>query len=125
MNVEKQVAHWLASAAEDWDVAEMLLKNGKLLHGLFFIHLTVEKAFKAAYCKKSGQVPPKIHNLLRLAELADITLTDEQRDICSVINKFNDQGRYPETGPGRIEKARALKYLLDAEGIYRWLIKQL
>lgn len=125
MNIEKQVAHWLESAQEDWVAANRLLDSGSVRHGLFFVHLAVEKAFKALYCKKEKKVPPKIHNLLRLAELLEIQLTNEQRDICSIINRFNDQGRYPETSSRRIGTDRALKYAKDAEGIYQWLIKQL
>ncbi len=125
MNIDKQAAYWLESAREDWEAARQLLQGGKGRHGLFFVHLTLEKTFKALYCKQMGKVPPKIHNLVRLAELAGILLTDEQHDICAVINRFNDQGRYPETASRRIGIEKALKYAEDAEGICQWLIKKL
>jgi len=99
MNVDKQVAYWLESAKEDWEVANQLLQTGKVRHGIFFLHLTIEKTLKGLYCKQTSQVPPKTHNLLRLAELASLALTDEQRDVLAVINKFNSQGRHPDVLP--------------------------
>lgn len=35
LDIEKQINHWCAGAAEDWDVARSLVSQGKLRHGLF------------------------------------------------------------------------------------------
>jgi hypothetical protein len=47
MNVAKQIDYWCTSSNEDWDVAVGLLERGKIRHGLFFLHLSLEKILKA------------------------------------------------------------------------------
>ena len=63
MNIDKQVAYWLDGAKEDWEVSSKLLDMDNIRHGLFFLHLTIEKTLKAVYTKRLAQVPPKLHNL--------------------------------------------------------------
>ena len=75
MIIEKQVAYWLNSAKEDYEAAIQLLDGGKYRHGLFFLHLTVEKVLKAIYSKRLAQVPPKIHNLETLLKWVDVSYT--------------------------------------------------
>ena len=125
MNVEKQVAYWLDSAKEDWDVAQKLIDTDSIRHGLFFVHLTVEKTLKALVCKRTKAVPPRIHNLASLSNMAGLVLDERQENILSSINKMNLLGRYPDFSPIRTDKKSAVKYLQDAEEIYQWLTKQL
>jgi HEPN domain-containing protein len=96
VNIDKQIAHWKNGALEDWDVAQSLVQQGKIRHGLFFAHLALEKQIKALVCKKTGQLAPPIHNLVRLAEKAALTVSDEQLDLLAEVNEFNIEGRYPE-----------------------------
>ena len=39
MSQEEAVKYWIASALEDWDVAQSLLKSAKYNHALFFLQL--------------------------------------------------------------------------------------
>lgn len=39
---------------------------------------------------------PRIHNLVRLAEIAGLKLSEEQIDLLADVNEFNIEGRYPE-----------------------------
>lgn len=125
MNVDKQVAHWLNSARDDLEAASQLIDGGKYQHGLFFVHLAVEKALKAIYTKRLAQVPPKIHALDRLVELCGLLISDEQMRIMARINAFNLEGRYPEQTPIQLDRQDALGLKLKAEEVYQWLIKQL
>ncbi len=70
MDVEKQIEHWRQGSAEDWEVAIKLVEDGKSRHDLFFAHLALEKILKALVCRQTRDVPPRIHNLSRLSELA-------------------------------------------------------
>jgi HEPN domain-containing protein len=79
-NIPKQTEYWCSSAEEDFDVGKNLINAGKIRHGLFFLHLALEKMLKACLCKNQGKTPPKIHNLPRLAELAKIKLDQSQKD---------------------------------------------
>lgn len=96
IDIGKQVAHWRNSAIEDWSVAQDLVSRGKVRHGLFFAHLTLEKTIKAHVCKATGELASKIHNLVRLSQIADLALSEDQIDLLAEVNEFNIEGRYPE-----------------------------
>ena len=68
INTNKQIEYWIEGAKNDLEAAELLIKNGKILHGLFFCHLSIEKAIKAFVVKETKEVPPGSHNLIYLSE---------------------------------------------------------
>ena len=106
LDINKQIAHWRKGAIEDWDVAQNLVHQDKIRHGLFFAHLSLEKTIKAHVCKHSGSLAPPIHNLVRLAERAELQLEEEQTDLLAEVNEFNIEGHYPEMllpPPSRVE----------------------
>lgn len=125
INVEKQVTYWRDGAVEDWDVGQGLIHEGKIRHGLFFTHLSLEKLLKAHVCHHTQELAPRIHNLVRLAELAALTLNDEQMDVLADMNAFNLEGRYPDSFAPPPTLAEAKIYLERAEELYQWLINQL
>ncbi len=43
LDIQKQIDYWHESAIEDWQVAQDLLNQRKVRHGLFFAHLSLEK----------------------------------------------------------------------------------
>lgn len=106
INIDKQIAYWRMSAEEDWIVAQDLVAHNRIRHGLFFAHLAIEKTIKAHVCRTTAGLAPPIHNLVRLAEKAGITLSDTHRDTLAEVNEFNIEGRYPEMllpQPSRVE----------------------
>lgn len=78
LDVQKQVDHWQTGAKEDWEVAVDLINLGHTRHGLFFAHLALEKMLKALVCCATRDIAPRLHTLLRLAERADLVLSEEQ-----------------------------------------------
>lgn len=96
LDIIKQITHWRNSAVEDWSVAQDLVTRGKIRHGLFFAHLALEKTIKAHVCKATGELAAKIHNLVRLSQIAGISLSEEQIDLLAEVSEFNIEGRYPE-----------------------------
>lgn len=68
MNFEKQINYWIINAESDIDTAELLLNSNKILHGLFFCHLVLEKILKAYFVKINNNFAPKTHNLFYLIE---------------------------------------------------------
>ncbi len=40
--------------------------------------------------------PPRVHDLLRLADISDIKTTEEQKDTLDLITTFNPSARYPD-----------------------------
>ena len=64
---------------------------------LFGGYLVLEKILKAILVDRNdNNMPPKIHNLVRLAELSEIELDDKQKFFLDKINDFNIQTRYPD-----------------------------
>ncbi|MDP2862416.1 MAG: hypothetical protein Q8N95_06455 [Desulfobacterales bacterium] len=43
-----------------------------------------------------NDVAPRLHNLVRLAELSGIIFEQKQIDLLAEMNPFNIEGRYPE-----------------------------
>lgn len=96
IDINKQINHWRAGAAEDWVVACSLVEQGSIRHGLFFAHLTLEKTLKAHVCQANHNLAPPIHNLLRLMDKTSLSLNLKQRNLLAEVNSFNIEGRYPE-----------------------------
>jgi HEPN domain-containing protein len=93
---QKTIDYWLEEAEEALKVADHLFEKKDYSYSLFFGHLAVEKMIKAIYIKKKGEHAPQIHNLLRLAESAQIELTQEQKNSLIRITAFNLESRYPD-----------------------------
>ena len=125
INIPKQIEYWAGSSEEDFEVGSNLINTGKTRHGLFFIHLAVEKMLKACVCKKQNQTPPKIHNLINLYQLAGLEANSERQDALGTINRFCLEGRYPEQWPVIPDKKEAQRYLKTAEQLIEWLKNQL
>ena len=99
IDIERQVAHWRSGAEEDWAVATHLVERGSVRHGLFFAHLALEKLLKAHVCRRTGDVAPRLHNLVRLAEIAGLALDGARTDTLAEMNAFSLAGRYPDASP--------------------------
>lgn len=96
MKVEEHIQFWLENAESDLDTAEKLFNVEKYEWCLFLGHLALEKLLKAHYVKDNGnRLPPRIHNLLKLAENTVIYLTDKQRTFLDEVTDFNLEVRYP------------------------------
>ena len=97
MKIEDHINHWLNSAEHDLETAESLFQAGKNDWCLFLGHLVLEKALKALYVKDNqNKLPPKTHNLVKLAEMTTITLSPEIIFFLDKVNDFNLEVKYPE-----------------------------
>ena len=90
--------YWLNICEEDISTVKSLLDNGKLLWAGFICHLIAEKALKAIIADKTNEVPPRIHDLPRLAKIADIfeDLSYAQRKLLRQLMPLQIEARYPE-----------------------------
>ena len=94
---EEHVKYWHESAGHDLESAESIFGSDRYDWCLFVGHLALEKILKAVFVDRNDNaMPPKIHNLVRLAELSNIILEDEQKILLDRINDFNIQIRYPD-----------------------------
>ena len=124
IDIEKHVYHWRTGAEEDLVVAKDLINSSHIRHGLFFLHLCLEKLLKAHVCHATKDLAPPIHNLPRLARLASLTFESEQNELLADLNSFNIEGRYPELLNPSPSKIEATDYLAKVEDMYLWLTNQ-
>lgn len=97
MNIQEHVNYWLNTAKNDFEAAEQLFLSGKYDWCLFIGHLVIEKTLKAYYVfRNDNKIPPKTHNLLKVAEASGLLLTEEQKFFLDEVNDFNLEVRYPE-----------------------------
>jgi HEPN domain-containing protein len=123
--IEQQIMYWARSSKQDLRVASMLLTNRKTRHGLFFMHLSMEKLLKALVCKTTQQPAPRIHSLPSLAERAGVALDPQQTKFLGRFDLFNIAGRYPEGVRDLPRSPEAQKLAKEFRKIYRCLEKQL
>ncbi len=73
INIQKQIDYWINGAVDDLESAKVLVERKRLLHGLFFCHLVIEKALKAHVVKITK-------GLLRnkFSELGEVILFDNK-----------------------------------------------
>jgi HEPN domain-containing protein len=125
IKTDKHIEYWIEGAKNDLDAAELLIKNGKFLHGLFFCHLTIEKAIKAFVVKETNEVPPRSHNLIYLSEKANLLLGEEFTMFTGVLMKYQLEGRYPDYQPEIPSIEVAKEYLTKTKNLLKWLENQL
>jgi len=46
LDIKKQIDYWIKGAEEDLKSADLLIQKKRILHGLFYCHLVIEKAIK-------------------------------------------------------------------------------
>jgi HEPN domain-containing protein len=125
IDIAKQIQFWRQGAQEDWQVARELVERGHTRHGLFFAHLAYEKVLKALVVVQTNDLAPRLHNLVRLAELAKLDLSSSHLDLLAELNAYNLEGRYPDTFSVPPTPAEARK-LLDRTGeVFEWLMSRL
>ena len=81
---------------DDFGTMIAMFKSNRYSWALFIGHLMMEKLLKAYFVKVKSDYPPYIHNLLRLAEKADLGLTDDIREQLLTITAFNINVRYDD-----------------------------
>jgi HEPN domain-containing protein len=123
--IEQQVLYWLRSSRQDLRVADLLLKQHKNRHGLFFLHLAMEKLLKALVCQKTRQPAPRIHSLPSLAQRAAVQMSADQFEFLAAFDRFNIAGRYPDDLIRMPRNPQALKLVHTLKKVYRCLIGQL
>lgn len=97
MKIEEHINYWIENAEHDLLTAEALFDSKKYDWALFVGHLVLEKALKALYVKKNeNSIPPKIHNLVRLAELSSLKIDEDIKLFFDRVNDYNLEVRYPE-----------------------------
>ncbi len=125
VDVQKQIDYWQTSSNEDFAAAESLLEKGHLRHCLFFAHLAIEKMLKAHVTRQTKDVPPRIHNLVRLAEIANIKLDSERVEFLREFGIYQLEGRYPDSEQVSVDSDIVRDEISRAKEMLIWLKTQL
>jgi len=95
--LDKDILPWLHYAESDLASAEMLRQGGECLNALFHLQQAVEKTLKALFIKQNSAMPPRLHDLHKLAEKCGLTLSREQKLLLDDLTRSYTGSRYPET----------------------------
>jgi HEPN domain-containing protein len=125
MDTEEHIRYWKNSAQEDLDAAASLLEKQHVRHSMFFAHLALEKVMKAHVTRRTQQVPPRIHNLIRLAQMAELTLDSKQMDFLREFGVYQVEGRYPDSQQIAMDESLVKTELSKAREMVEWLLRQL
>lgn len=99
----EEALEWISQAEYDIGTAQAMLDSGRYIYAVFMCHLAVEKSLKAMVVKRTGDAPPRTHNLVNLLSLAQPSLTDEETRAVTRLGTAAVATRYPE------ELSKALK----------------
>ena len=120
--MEDLVRRWREDAREDMELARDILTRGKHRHAMFFAHLALEKALKALVMRATEETPPKIHNLVTLAERTGVSFGEERTKLLSAMNFYQSAGRYLDSRDAGIDPERATRNFQRSERMFEWLI---
>jgi HEPN domain-containing protein len=129
--MNQNVTYWLDMAEYDLETARAMLLTKRYLYVAFMCHQVIEKSFKAVIAGMDDSIePPKIHNLVRLAELSALSmeLSPQQKQFISILAPMNVEARYTaykdEIAAGLSEQ-RCAELIKETEEMYSWIKKQL
>jgi HEPN domain-containing protein len=118
------IDYWIESAEEDLKTARSLFESSRYHHCLFFCHLFIEKILKSLVVKRTSRHSLPIHNLLKLAEEAEVDLSEKLREDLAIVNEFNIRARYNDYKREFYKKATpdyTKKWFERCREIYQWL----
>lgn len=124
---KKIVKYWVETSQHDYKTMMGLFRIKRYSDCLFYGHVVLEKILKALVVQKTKKQAPYTHNLARLAELADLDLTEQQLDLLDYFNRFNIRARYPDV---KFEfykmctKVYTERYLKEIKRLYKFLCQK-
>lgn len=93
---DKDVEQWLKLSEYDLITAKAMLNSKRYLYVLFCCQQSLEKYLKGLVVQETGEFPPRTHDLIRLATLARLSLTDQYDLFLRRITNYYIGTRYPE-----------------------------
>jgi HEPN domain-containing protein len=117
--------YWLGLCDDDMKAAKAMYKSKNFLWMGFICHLIAEKALKAVIASITNEIPPKTHDLLKLASKTDVCseLPDEYKRLLSKLTPLQIEARYPEYKEkiaAELTKSYCDILLKETEGFLCW-----
>jgi len=129
VEMDKIIEHWVERSQYDLDTAKIMLDTGRYLYVAYMCQQTVEKILKALIAQQGKENFP-IHNLNRLAEIADISneLTPEQFNFIAELTPYHIEARYgdyKESLSEIINEKKAQQVYKKTREIYKWIYQKI
>jgi HEPN domain-containing protein len=123
--MDKYVSHWLERSNYDLETAKAMLDAGRYLYVAYMCQQAIEKLLKAVIAQHGKENLP-IHNLNRLAELAELRreLAAEQVDLLAELTAYNIEARYgdyKESLTEVVDTQKASALYAQTKGLFQWL----
>jgi HEPN domain-containing protein len=115
---------WSDLARYDLDTARAMHESGRYLYVLFCCQQAVEKALKGLIAERTGKMPPRVHQLARLAEAAKLECGEERLQFFRKLSSYYIQTRYPEemmSMAGTVSSQLSDSTLSTTEEVLAWL----
>jgi len=128
--MDEKVKYWLEMSEYDLDTSLAMLETQRYLYVGFMCHQSVEKAFKAVLSSRTEQVPPKIHNLIRLAEQCGLLgiIPEKHKKLLFLLNPLNIESRYPTYKDEMLKllnSSKCLEIINGTKELILWIREQL
>ena len=123
-DAEKIAAQWRKLGETKWRTAKGLFTLGHRADALFFCHLSMECKLKEMVTKKTNDPPPYTHDLLKLARMMQLEISEERRRQFDEMSTFNIRARYDDIKLAfhkKATKAYTEKYMRITESLLTWL----
>jgi HEPN domain-containing protein len=123
--MDKYVSHWFERAEYDLETAMAMLEAKRYLYVAYMCQQAIEKLLKAIIAQHGKENLP-IHNLNRLAELAELSgeLQGEQVDLMAELTAYNIEARYgdfKESLSEVVDIQRAKRLYYQTKELFQWL----
>lgn len=128
MTKDEIIKYWTDASDVDFLAMDSLFDNGHYVWALFVGHLVIEKLLKACLVKSGNTEIPYIHDLGKLAEKANLELSEQQKDFLDEVTTFNIKARYPDYKNRFYKKASrefADGYISKIKEFRQWLKEQI
>jgi HEPN domain-containing protein len=127
--MDKYVSHWLERSEYDLETAKAMLDAKRYLYVAYMCQQAIEKLLKAIIAQHGKENLP-IHNLNRLAELAELRseLTGEQVDLMAELTAYNIEARYGDykESLSEVVNIQRAKTLYDqTQELFQWLFTKI
>jgi HEPN domain-containing protein len=126
--MEKVVSEWVEISEYDLKTAEAMLATARYLYVAFMCQQAIEKILKALYVQQKGELPPRTHNLLYIADMLEMNMEEDNKTWLSQLNQFYLESRYPDERVElamSIDKQKAREILDKTTGVWQCLKQML
>ena len=123
MQLQEKADNLAIEASNNLESAKKLIDKERVLHGLFYCHLVIQKILRAIVIKKTNAIPSKTIDLNTLLDKSNIELNKENMDFIKILINFHIQGRYPSINQVTPNSNVGNDYISQTESLYNTLKK--